>query len=371
MGMINVLIADDEKIVREGLVQYVDWNEYNMKVVATAENGEIALDIIKNQKIDLLITDIYMPEMDGMKLIKQLETMDDPPLVIIISGFSDFKFAQDAIRSVIAQDYILKPLDFDQMDVVLIKVSNKITSVQSNVQFPILDEQEWKEFTRTSATTIMNSQKDIVAKVEMGKVDEAIEAFEKVLFIWKSKNRSCNFISRYCIELALSICELTLDKVESVVLLGDDPVRQITKLSCECDMFDYIKDVIIKADGAMRRVDKEQTSALVQSVLNYINNNYSDSSLSLNEIAENHNTTPSYLSIKFKEEVGTNFIKYLNGMRVKKAKELLKDISLKVYMVSTHVGYEDVRYFSRIFRKNTGYTPTEYQKKITLYTLTD
>ena len=365
MDKLNVLIADDERIVREGLKQYIDWEEYNMQVVATAENGEIALSIINDQKIDLLITDISMPLIDGMDIINELKDDDDAPLVILISGYSDFKYAQTALRSAIVEDYILKPVDFDIMDSVLVKVSNKITSSQANVQFPVLDQYEWKEFTRTSATTIMKSQKEIVAKVERGDVDEAIEEFACVINRCKSKNRSSNYMRRYSIELALSICELTLDKVESVTLLANDPVKKITELNTEAEVFDYLRNIMIKADQELRRMDGESTSILIQSVLKYLNENYSNSSLSLNMIAENHNVTPSYLSNKFKEEVCINFIKYLNGIRIRRAKELLADISLKVYMVSNDVGYEDVRYFSRIFRKCTGYTPTEYQKKIT------
>ncbi|SHJ77329.1 two-component system, response regulator YesN [Dethiosulfatibacter aminovorans DSM 17477] len=365
MDKLKVLIADDEKIVREGLRQYIDWDEYNMQVVATAENGEIALSIINEQKIDLLITDISMPLVDGMDIINELKDKDDAPIVILISGYSDFKYAQTALRSAIVEDYILKPIDFDIMDSVLVKVSNKITSSQVNVQFPVLDQDEWKEFTRTSAMTIMKSQKSIVAKVERGAVDEAIEEFAGVMDRCKIKDRSSNYMRRYSIELALSICELTLDKVESAVLFANDPVRQITELSTEDEVFDYVRNIMIKADQELRKMDSESTSILIQSVLKFLNENYSNSSLSLNMIAENHNVTPSYLSNKFKEEVCINFIKYLNGIRIKKAKELLADISLKVYMVSSDVGYDDVRYFSRIFRKYTGYTPTEYQKKIT------
>lgn len=365
MDKIKVLIADDEKIVREGLRQYIDWEEYSMQVVAIAENGEIALSIINEQKIDLLITDISMPLIDGMDIINEFKDKDDAPLVVLISGYSDFKYAQAALRSPIVEDYIVKPIDFDILDSVLVKVSNKIKSSQVNVQFPILDQDEWKEFTRTSATTIMKSQKEIVAKVERGDVDEAIKEFACVMDRCKTKKRSSNYIRRYSIELALNICELTLDKVESVTLLANDPVKKITELSTEDEVFEYLRNIMIKADQELRRMNSESTSILIQSVLQYLNENYSNSSLSLNMIAEIHNITPSYLSNKFKEEVCINFIKYLNGIRVRKAKELLADISLKVYMVSDDVGYEDVRYFSRIFRKYTGYTPTEYQKKIT------
>jgi len=362
---INVLIVDDEKIVREGLLKYVEWEEYDMHVVTAVENGELALDVVKTHQIDLVITDIYMPKVDGMKLIKKLEMMDNPPLVVLISGYSDFNYAQTALRSSIVQDYILKPLDFDQMDMVLSKVSQKIIFSNTSVQFPTLDEDEWKVYTSTSSTAILNSHNIVISKLKEGRLEDAIDEFEKSVGICKEKGRSKNFISRFCIELSINICELALENIESLGLNRNDPVKEITKLSSEEDVLEYVKDIITKAYNARKKMENDKISPLIQAVLKYIKNNYSNCELSLNMISDEFNISASYISNKFKEEVDTNFIKYLNGLRVKKAKELLRDLSLKVYMVSEKVGYEDVRYFSRIFRKYTGYTPTEYQKKET------
>ena len=362
---INVLIVDDEKIVREGLLKYVEWDAYHMQVVATAENGEMALDIINQQEVDLVITDIYMPQVDGITLIKTLEQKKNPPLVVLISGYSDFNYAQTALRSNIVEDYILKPLDFDRMDIVLSKVNQMIKSSSTSVQFPTLDDEEWKVFTSTSASAILKSHTKVITKLKEGNLEEAITTFEASIESCKSKNRSNNFMARFCIELAINICELALEDIDSLGLNKNDPVKEITKLSSEEEVMEYVRNLIIKAYNARSNMANENISPLIKAVLKYINENYNNCELSLNMISDEFNASKSYLSNKFKEEVGTNFIKYLNGLRIKKAKELLKNISLKIYMVSEKVGYEDVRYFSRIFRKYTGYTPTEYQKKET------
>ena len=382
MKTVNVLIADDEKIVREGLARYVDWDAYNMNVIGTAENGRIALEMIDKERVDLLITDIHMPEIDGMALIAHLERRENAPLVILISGFSDFSYAQRGIPlatevAQIIRDRImpwdayallgLKPLDFDRIDIILNKMRDKISREYSSVRFPVLDESEWKAYTGTHASAILNSQNEIIDKLETGDVDEALELFERAIEVCKTKNQSYNFISRYCIDLSLNICEFALDNVGSVALLGNDPVGEISRFSRDVEVYEYVRNLMLKADKVMRKIEDTNISAVVQSVLNNINNNYSDFSLTLNSIADDARVSASYLSNRFKEEVGINFIKYLNGLRIKKAKELLHDITLKVFMVSDRVGYEDVRYFSRIFRKYTGYTPTEYQKKVTLW----
>ena len=362
MDRIQVLIVDDEKIVREGLFRYIDWDEYNMHVFATVENGVEALEIVNNHPIDLVIADIHMPIMDGMELIGRLEGFEKPPLVILISGFSDFSYAQEAVRSNIAQDYILKPLNFEQMDIVLTKVGQKIARDYSYVSFPILDEEEWKLFTKTYAKAVKKSQNEIIERIKAGDFGQAVAFFEDGIRECRCNLRSINYISRYCIDIALGICEIALDGMDFLELLENDPVQSISRLFTETDIFDYVKDLMEKAVGAINRIDRMKYSPLIHSVINRVNDHYDDSLLSLNLIADEHSVSPSYLSMKFKEEVKVNFNKYLNGLRIKRAKELLMDFSLKVYMVSERVGYGDVRYFSRIFRKCTGYSPTEYQK---------
>lgn len=371
MDKINVLIVDDEKIVREGLAKFVRWDDYNMSVAAIAENGQQALDVVNQQEIHLIITDIYMPVLDGMQLINEISDRQDPPLVLLISGYSDFKYAQTAIRTSIVQDYILKPLDFDQMDRVLTKVRQKLLKDASSMLFPVLDKDEWKQFSSGSKSSIMKIEDEIIGKIEAGEISQAIIIFEQEITRLNEQNKTHNYIARFCIEIALNTCELILGKAECANLLKQDPVAYCSKLDSYDKMKEYVIDILNKAHMALSKMCDENVSSLIQSVVKFVNENYNDPDITLNMIADNFRVSPGYLSTKFKTEIGTNFTKYLNGLRVKKAKELLKDISLKVYMVSSKVGFEDVRYFSRIFRSYTGYTPTEFQKKIIQYKITE
>lgn len=364
MMKINVLIVDDEKIVREGLKKYVDWQKYSMNVIGTAENGNAALDIVNNNKVDLVITDINMPDLDGIELVSCLSNLEEKPFVILISGYSDFKYAQKALRMDIVQDYILKPLNFEQLVKTLIGVMEKIIQKDRNVSFPILDKDEWELFSNTSRNNIVNNHYEIMSKIEVAEIDDAIKMFEVAFHKLIDDGVSRNFVARYCIEVALNTTELVLGKVESKKLLEKDPILCITRLKNIDDMRKYVIDTLETADSALNRMGNDNISPLIRSVLKYVNKNYNDSNISLNMIAANYNASPSYMSTKFKEQVGINFIKYLNELRVKKAKKLLKDTSFKVYDVSGKVGYDDVRYFSRIFRTYTGYTPTGYQKKV-------
>ena len=107
--MIHILIVDDEKIEREGLKYLLSMDEGERKVFE-ASNGKQALQILRTEEIQLLLTDIKMPHMDGLELSRKAKEEKPDLQVVIFSGYSDFSFAQEAIRYGVTE-YILKPVD--------------------------------------------------------------------------------------------------------------------------------------------------------------------------------------------------------------------------------------------------------------------
>ncbi|MCL6458431.1 MAG: response regulator, partial [Gorillibacterium sp.] len=109
--MLKVLIVDDEPVIRAGLAQLINWEQYGFTIAAKAKNGEHALQLITNETPDLIITDIRMPKMDGLQLIQTLrEDRNLQTPVIILTGFNEFDYAHQAIRFQV-RDYLLKPVD--------------------------------------------------------------------------------------------------------------------------------------------------------------------------------------------------------------------------------------------------------------------
>lgn len=102
--MINVLIVDDEKIEREGL-KYLISTETKEHKIFEASNGREALQILREEDIQLLLTDIKMPHMTGLELSKKAKEEQPDLQIIIFSGFSDFAFAQEAIRYGVTEIY--------------------------------------------------------------------------------------------------------------------------------------------------------------------------------------------------------------------------------------------------------------------------
>ena len=124
MDLYKVVIVEDEFIARKGLVETIDWARINCEIVFAAKNGKLALDYILDHSVDLVITDIKMPVMDGLSLIENvIKTKDDNILFIVLTAFSEFEYAQKAIEMGVI-NYILKPF----------KVNTLITSVEKAIK---------------------------------------------------------------------------------------------------------------------------------------------------------------------------------------------------------------------------------------------
>lgn len=123
--MKKLLIVEDEKIIRQGIKAIVMRSSVPIEEVILCKNGEEAYDIIKNDKIDVMITDIRMPKKDGITLVREIQSLPNVPKVIVISGYDDFSYAVELLRYG-AKEYILKPIERDKINRILEKLELEI-----------------------------------------------------------------------------------------------------------------------------------------------------------------------------------------------------------------------------------------------------
>lgn len=110
--MYRVLVVDDEKLERDGIRFLLSMEEGEWEIYEAA-NGKLALNELRKHPVDLMLTDIKMPHMDGLELSKKAREEYPDLEIIIFSGYGDFAFAQEAIRYGVT-DYVLKPVDPDR-----------------------------------------------------------------------------------------------------------------------------------------------------------------------------------------------------------------------------------------------------------------
>jgi len=123
--MKKLLIVEDEKIIRQGIKAMIMRSPVSVEEIILCKNGEEAYEIVKNQKIDIMITDIRMPKKDGITLVREIQSLPNIPKVIVISGYDDFSYAVELLRFG-AKDYILKPVDRENIYKILVKLEKEI-----------------------------------------------------------------------------------------------------------------------------------------------------------------------------------------------------------------------------------------------------
>lgn len=113
--MMKVVVVEDEELVRRGIVLAVDWTAVDCVVAGEAANGEEGLEVIRRCQPDLVVTDIKMPRMDGIEMVRQLRAEGSTACVIILTAYSDFAYAQSAVK-LGAVDYLLKPFHDGELE---------------------------------------------------------------------------------------------------------------------------------------------------------------------------------------------------------------------------------------------------------------
>lgn len=129
--MLKVLIVEDEEMIRKGIVLTVDWAALDCVVVGEAANGVEALEAVERWDPSLIITDLKMPQMDGIELVQRLRENGNPVQVIILTAYDSFSYVQAALR-LGAVDYLLKPFHDGDLEAAVNRVQQKLHLGQTN-----------------------------------------------------------------------------------------------------------------------------------------------------------------------------------------------------------------------------------------------
>lgn len=398
--MWKMIVADDEPKIRRGIEGILNWSEFNIDIVGEAEDGEIALEVINEKKPDIILLDINMPFLNGLDLLEKLRKINNNSIIIVISGYDDFSYAQKALRFNVF-DYILKPVNKKNMEETISKAVNKLNEINKKNNYA-----EW-------TNKQVNQNMDILKKTFFSDWlnnklnDEQVLKEIKFFNIEFSKDVGViviRLLDRLNIEitdkkwnielLEFAISNLLSDnynKINVKVIFNDDKnnvvlISNIENMSewstfsnqLETEITKYLKcnveveqanvcDGILKIKDEYLRIinnvnKKKKFSSIVLATIKYIEESYYLNDLNINNISDKLEITSSYLSKLLKKETGLSFIDYLTNIRIKKAMYIMEDPTIKIYDVAELVGYSNQHYFCRAFKKVVGVSPTEYKK---------
>ncbi len=193
--MYNILVVDDEKTIRKGLIGFINWSYLDCNIVADVENGIAAKEILKSNHIDIVISDIKMPGIDGLELSKYIYENHHNVKIILYTGYSDFEYAKKAIKYG-ASDFILKPSTTKQITEVIKHVTKAIDVERAkdtrikNLEFRLkdIDEKEKTDFIKD----IINAYITNVEDIEKGIVSHKLDIGPYVVLLYKISNENQN-----------------------------------------------------------------------------------------------------------------------------------------------------------------------------------
>lgn len=356
--MIKVLIIDDEMWTRNTVKAFGEWDKHEITMVEEASDGIEGLRLIKENNPQIVITDMNMPGLNGVELLKILK--EDYPHIklIIISGYNDFEFTKQAIKSK-AIDYILKPIDKQELNAAIGKcvAEIKATSVYSlgkvidkNTLSLIMYEKKVIErlLLERNLLGIKNTLKRLYENIMQNKIDEksvakvTIKVFRDMLeeYILTTENLIRATAEQHIMQL--NIEDLGKKSLKEVFTLIDSSVE---------------KAIIYVNENA-----KSKNSNTIARVKDYVEAHYTEH-ISLDKLSSLFFLSKEYLSKAFKTKYNKNLMNYVLELRMLKAKEMLEDNDISIKNIAESVGYDDLIHFYHVFKNYYGSSPGDMRKE--------
>ena len=424
--MYKVLLVDDEYMITEGLKRLIPFDKWDMEVVATANHADDALDYVREHPVDIVISDVNMPDKTGLEMIQEMKDLLPDAYYILLSGYQEFDYVKKAMNLSVV-DYLVKPVDKVELGHLLEKI---VTQLREKVQEPeILSQQLDEEAFLTHLTQKENwwiglskeKQGDFVIPYYVLGQDWQIvladQEFEGLLVMPFEAPYQINFEKwKRDVEKTLFYGSVNLDQSESLfsyyepiyrviiqgnlqqiideltllekIVLENTPRVSITKqlftqfvmdvfhlfehLKAD-DMTDIVKNIhaITTFEDLVAYTKETLTSFFGQyrmnenvvSVLEVIGRDY-QKELSLKDISKDLFINPVYLGQLIKKETNSTFAELLNKQRIKAAQQLLLSTNDSIEDICYTVGYSNVGYFYKVFRKLCGKSPKAYRKQV-------
>ena len=206
---------------------------------------------------------------------------------------------------------------------------------------------------------------NILREIKLGEMEDLVKAVQELINYIKNSNISFQLYQVSLMEMITEIFklgrayQLDLDKVFGLDFNINSKIYQFDSLEA---LKQWLLDSCVKVRNSIRRERTDTAKLLVNKALDYLGEHYCDSELSVDTLCSYLNVSATYFSILFKRETGLSFVNYLTKVRMEKALQLLNTTDEKTYNISTMVGYTEPNYFSYVFKKHYGVSPSNYRK---------
>lgn len=404
VDLLKLVIVDDERILLQGLVETYDWEEVGFKVVGFADSGEKALEVIKETKPDLVLSDIRMKRINGLMVMEEIMNILPDTTFIFMSAHRDFEYAQKACEMG-AYTYLLKPVD-DQKLMSTVKevydkcIKEKGSAREIEVLKRIVDDNE-DLFINSAVRRYLvedESEEKLVEVLTIAGIENLKNAYFVTIGVkWDITFKMVNPNDYYEMEHKLNsqVTDLLKKDYNVFNFKGEDDNWYIILLSQlridTAALTESLEDIKKKQTGIDFEISKEYADVTgmkksyvdilqinekaagddnqsyigdyIEKAIIYINDNVHDEELSIVLVAAHVGLNPVYFGRLFKKVTNMTFKKYLIKQRMELAQQLIRCGENSIAYIGERVGIPNPSYFSQVFKQYTGVLPTEYKKE--------
>lgn len=413
----NVLLVDDQEIIVNSIKKTLPWEELGVDEVYTANNASQAKFLLTNFIIDLLITDIEMPEENGISLAEWARKAFPDIIIVFLTAHPDFNYAQEGVRLQIF-DYLLQPVRFSALQDVIIRAGKVLLSRRETATV----ERSYR-FNRQHKNAIFDS---IVLKCLRDQETDILNIFQTVVELYESEHGPCdvypllveirqwervrekwdddllrttisNILTELFTEQEAEVCVANVEAGEywAFLLMRRDSIsreKYQARIVSFCEVFNKRRTTGVRAAGLdtplrtnlshqvqllKKRLenspseeitvfsdiydDLESEPGLIEQATAYIKEHIFQK-LSRGEVAEHVHLNQEYFSRLFRKETGLSFKDYVLKEKMKRAANMLSSTSLSVGLIASKVGFDNFSHFSQTFRKYYNLSPQEYRE---------
>lgn len=350
--MINAFLVDDEYFVRKGLISVLPWNQYGIQVVGEAGNGMEALKTLNNHDVDLLITDLVMPVMSGIDLMKKVKIKFPHIYIVVLTCHDDFEYIQKSLR-IGAIDYIVKTeLEKGMLEESLNRISSRISLLQDQEhkgEKRNIHEKHWNEETEEIFWEQIDEWKHMYWVIDH-------QIFHQLLDTIKELDPPAHNIQKFGNHLFL---KWRKKYGKDFTNLASSRVEELRNYEDWCTLVEQLKREL-QDTMKVEKYPKDIVERILKAV--EIIQDHTDIKITQDYLASHLKMNRSYFSLCFQDILGITFHRYITRVRITRAKELLAQTSKPIMIIAEECGFHDHRYFSRLFRKEVGKLPSEYRK---------
>jgi len=403
----NIFLVDDEMGIVEGMKTVIRRHIPECEVIGIAHNGLEGARLIQDAQPDIVITDIRMPQADGLEMIERLKAAGCRAKFIVLSGFAEFDYARKGIHLGV-QFYINKPVEEEELRDCVRQVMAEINSERAKLrEVDQLKEQVHSKLTESVLRDMIDAGGEDPAyllpmlgtigfplagtryccallefetgtdALQEGRIEVLYREIESCLHLYMNVYRF-RYVGSQIVVIVTG--DLSLEEREFARSVGKMKENFLSRLSLP--MSAGISSVHDTVSGISKSFE-EARQALSESILKFIEfksthkmsrkkdvitevkeyvvEHYQEN-ISLADLSGRFFINPYYLSQLFKQKTGGTYLNFLAKTRIDKACELLEKTELRVYEICQMVGYTDTHHFTRLFEKLVGCKPTEYRK---------